>query len=62
MRVKSLLKYIQAKHSVTLGNWMTIIIMLIHLYIYVNNLSLPLVLLICSLYYKYDEKLRTYEI
>ena len=34
----------QAKHSVTHGNWITIIIMLIHWYTYVNNLSLPLVL------------------
>ena len=34
----------QTKHSVTLGNWMTIIIMLIHWYTYVNNLSLPLLL------------------
>ena len=34
----------QTKHRFTLGNWMTIIIMLIHWYTYVNNLSLPLVL------------------
>ena len=34
----------QAKHSVTHGNWITIIIMLIHWYTYVNNLSLHLVL------------------
>ena len=47
--MKSLLKYLQAKHSVTLGNWMTIIIMLIDWCIYVNNLSLPLVLWICIL-------------
>ena len=31
----------------TLGNWMTIIIMLIHWYTYVNNLSPPFELWIC---------------
>ena len=45
----------------TLGNWMTIIIMLIHWYTYVNNLSPPFELWIC-IYLEWDEKLRTYEI
>ena len=51
----------QAKHNVTLGNWMTIIIMLIQWYTYGNSFH-QLSYFEFAVYFEWDEKLRTYEI
>ena len=61
MRVISSWNNFQAKHSVTLGNWMTIIIMLIHWYTYVNSFH-QLLYFEFAVYFEWDEKLRPYEI
>ena len=61
MRVKLQVKWFQAKHSVTLGNWINIIF-------YVKSIDkLMLIILLLFVFQfavliKYDEKLRTYEI
>ena len=46
---------------VNLGNWMTIIIMLIQWYTYVNSFH-QLSYFEFAVYFEWDEKLRTYEI
>ena len=51
----------QAKQSVNVVNWMTIIIMLIHWYTYFNNLY-HLSNFEFAFYLERNEKLRTYEI
>ena len=51
----------QAKHNVTLGNWMTIIIMLIQWYTYGNSFH-QLSYFEFAVYIEWNEKLRTYEI
>ena len=50
-----------AKQNVTLGNWMTIIIMLIQWYTYGNSFH-QLSYFEFAVYFEWDEKLRTYEI
>ena len=50
-----------AKQNVTLGNCMTIIIMLIQWYTYVNSFH-QLSYFEFAVYFEWDEKLRTYEI
>ena len=61
MRVIASWNNFQAKHNVTLGNWMTIIIMLIQWYTYVNSFH-QLSYFEFAVYFEWDEKLRTYEI
>ena len=61
MRVIASWNNFQAKLNVTLGNCMTIIIMLIQWYTYVNSFH-QLSYFEFAVYFEWDEKLRTYEI